>query len=100
MNWYYDKDDGSLQTTRDSTRAAREQALVMLKSDRYRLAPNAVPRLSSLLGPAPDQMTARTAKRKVREALDRIGLGDVEAEAALQMVDDEWRLRVEVGKRA
>lgn len=100
MHWYYDKDDGSLKTTRDADRAAREQALVMLSSDRYRLAPNAVPGLSDLLGPAIDQTTARQAKQKVRRALDRIGLGDVDAESALQIVDDEWRLRVEVGKQA
>ena len=100
MNWYYDKDDGTLQATDDANRAAREQAVVMLKSDTYRLAPAAVPGLQDLMGPAPDQLTVSQAKQKVRRALDRIGLGDVSAEAALDTVDDEWRLRVEVGKNA
>lgn len=96
--WYYDKDDGTLQSTQNAEQANREQAVVMLKSDQYRLAPAAVPGLNDLMGPAPDQMTVRQAKQKVRRALDRIGLGDLSADAALDMVDDEWRLRVEVGK--
>jgi hypothetical protein len=98
--FHYDKDDGTLQTTEDNNRAAREQAVVMLKSDTYRLAPAAVPGLQALMGPAPDQMTTRQAKQKVRRALDRIGLGEVSAETALDAVDNEWRLRVEVGKSA
>lgn len=98
--FHYDKDDGTLQTTEDNNRAAREQAVVMLKSDTYRLAPAAVPGLQDLMGPAPDQMTTRQAKQKVRRALDRIGLGEVGAETALDAVDNEWRLRVEVGKSA
>jgi len=100
MQWHYSSDDGSLQATENGDRAAREQALVMLKSDQYRLAPGAVPGLNDLMGPAPDQMTVRQAKQRVRRALDRIGLGDVDSEAALEMIDDEWRLRVEVGNQA
>lgn len=99
MHWHYDE-DGSLQTTENAERAARKQALVMLSADNYALSPQAVPGLSDFFGPAPDQTTVTAAKARVRQALDRMGLEDVSADAALGRLDGEWRMKVEVGRRA
>lgn len=94
--FYYDE-DGEMQTTTDADKKWRKHVTTMLRTNSYNLKASAAGRLSEVLGEVDPNVGRREATRRVRRALEEIGLEALPIDVAVEALDDAWKAKIQVG---